>query len=347
MTWQADGNDIYYQGTTDKETPITQDITYYLDGKEITPENLAGKSGKVTIHYDYTNNEKVKTTIAGKEEEICVPFVALTGMVFDDSFSDIEVSNGKVISDGNSNIVVGYALPGLKDSLAVDDSDFDSDVSIPDYFEVTANVDHFSLDMTMTIAMNATNFISMDSDDPDSSMEDLLNSLTDATTQLQDGSGELAEGVDTLQSKMGDFSNGVLSLKDAITAYTDGAVSVNEGIGTLKTGIDTLADNVPALVSGVGQLKSGADSAAEGAKKLASGAAQVSEGVNQLAGTIQNMVPTLEAGKQGVYAQFQSTAGMDYDKAKAAITSLQQAQDALKTGIQYELAGGGTAASSY
>lgn len=349
VTWQADGNDIYYQGTTDKETPITQDITYYLDGKEITPENLAGKSGKVTIHYDYTNNEKVKTTIAGKEEEICVPFVALTGMVFDDSFSDIEVSNGKVISDGNSNIVVGYALPGLKDSLAVDDSDFDSDVSIPDYFEVTANVDHFSLDMTMTIAMNATNFISMDSDDPDSSMEDLLNSLTDATTQLQDGSGELAEGVDTLQSKMGDFSNGVLSLKDAITAYTDGAVSVNEGIGTLKTGIDTLADNVPALVSGVGQLKSGADSAAEGAKKLASGAAQVSEGVNQLAGTIQNMVPTLEAGKQGVYAQFQSTAGMDYDTAKAAITSLQQAQDALKTGIQYEtqaaayLAGGGTA----
>ena len=74
LTWQADGNDIYYQGTSTKETPVSQTITYSLDGKEVKPEELAGKSGKVTIRFDYTNNETVKTKIDGKEEEWLVFF---------------------------------------------------------------------------------------------------------------------------------------------------------------------------------------------------------------------------------------------------------------------------------
>lgn len=331
LTWQADGNDIYYQGTTDKETPITQKVTYYLDGEEIAPEDLAGKSGKVTIRFDYTNNEKVKTTIAGKEEEICVPFVAMTGIVLDDSFTDIEVSNGKIVSDGNNNVVVGYALPGLKDSLNVKDSDFDADIELPDYFEVSAKVEDFSLEMTMTVAMNATNFISMNSDDATSSIDDLLDTLTDATGKLQDGSGDLAEGMDTLKSKMGDFSNGVVSLKDAINAYTDGTVTLNNGIGTLKSGIDTLADSVPALVSGVGQLKTGSDSAAEGAKSLAAGAAQVSEGVNTVASMLSGMGDTIDAAKAGVEQNFSAATNMSVEQAQGAIQSLKGAQTMLET----------------
>ena len=57
LTWQANGGDIYYEGTTDKQVPISETITYYLDGKEIEPEELAGKSGKVTIRFDYENHD--------------------------------------------------------------------------------------------------------------------------------------------------------------------------------------------------------------------------------------------------------------------------------------------------
>ena len=81
LVWQADGKDIYYQGTSVESLPVSQKLTYYLDGKEIAPEDLAGKSGKVTIRFDYTNNEKVTATIDGKEEDIYVPFVALSGVV--------------------------------------------------------------------------------------------------------------------------------------------------------------------------------------------------------------------------------------------------------------------------
>ena len=282
LTWQADGNDIYYQGTSTKETPVSQTITYSLDGKEVKPEELAGKSGKVTIRFDYTNNETVKTKIGGKEEEIYVPFAAISGMVLDDSFSNVKVTNGKVISDGKNNIVVGYALPGLKESLDVDDSDFDGDVSIPDYVEVTADVENFSLSTTMTVVMNATNFISKDGDADLSEVDDMLDTLTDATDQLKDGSGELADGVDTLKSKMGEFKDGVGTLKNGIKDYTDGASTLSTGIGTLKSGVDTLAGSVPTLISGVGTLKDGSASAAKGASSLKDGAGTLKKGAKDV-----------------------------------------------------------------
>ncbi len=58
MTWNTDGEDIYYQGTTDQDLPVSVKLTYYLDGKEIKPADLKGKSGHLKIQVDYTNKEK-------------------------------------------------------------------------------------------------------------------------------------------------------------------------------------------------------------------------------------------------------------------------------------------------
>lgn len=334
LTWQADGNDIYYQGTSTKETPVSQTITYSLDGKEVKPEELAGKSGKVTIRFDYTNNETVKTKIGGKEEEIYVPFAAISGMVLDDSFSNVKVTNGKVISDGKNNIVVGYALPGLKESLDVDDSDFDGDVSIPDYVEVTADVENFSLSTTMTVVMNATNFISKDGDADLSEVDDMLDTLTDATDQLKDGSGELADGVDTLKSKMGEFKDGVGTLKNGIKDYTDGASTLSTGIGTLKSGVDTLAGSVPTLISGVGTLKDGSASAAKGASSLKDGAGTLKKGAKDVstgANTLSNGVKDLSTGANTLSggASYLSTGA---DTLSAGATSLSDGANTLSSG---------------
>lgn len=261
VTWQADGNDIFYRGTSESELPVTQKLTYYLDGKEVTPEELAGKSGEVTIRFDYTNNQKVTAEIDGKDEDIYVPFMAVSGMILGDEFSDIEVENGKVISDGSNNVVVGYALPGLKESLNVKDSDFDGDVTIPDYVEVKAKVENFKLDTTMTVVMNATNFISADGDNDTSKLDEVFDTLTDAMDQLTDGSAELADGVDTLKSKMGDFKDGVGTLQSGVHAYTDGA-------GKIASGITQLSDSIPTLSNGVGTLNSSAATIADGVELL-------------------------------------------------------------------------------
>lgn len=262
VVWQADGNDIYYQGTTKGETPVTQKITYYLDGKEIEPEELAGKSGKVTIRFDYTNHEK-----AG---DVYVPFMAISGMILDDSFSNVEVTNGKVIADGNRDMVIGYALPGLKESLDVSDKDFDGDITIPEYFEMTADVEDFSLDMTMTVVMNAANFIGAEGIDGSLSLADELDTLTDATKQLQDGSAELADGVDTLQEKLGEFQSGMNTLADGVTSLQSGAGTLADGAATLNSSAKSISDGIATLDNTLRTPLTDAEKAAYSAQAVAS-----------------------------------------------------------------------------
>ena len=136
ITWQAGGNDIYYQGTSSDEPPVSQKVTYYLDDKEISPEDLAGKSGKVKIRFDYTNNTTFTETVNGEQQTVSVPFAAVTALVLGDGFKNVEVTNGKVEANDTTNVVLGYALPGLKDSLGIKDEDLDDDVTIPEYVEI-------------------------------------------------------------------------------------------------------------------------------------------------------------------------------------------------------------------
>jgi len=260
LTWQADGSDIYYQGTTTKETPVTEKITYYLDDKEVSAQEIAGKSGKVKIRFDYTNNEKTKVDINGKQEEINVPFIVVSGMTLGDNFSNVEVTNGKVISNGAGNMVVGIAMPGLKESLEVKDSDFSSDITIPDHVEVTADVEDFSLDMTMSIVTSGSD-LSVDGDFDLSDLDGKINDLTDAVDQLSDGSGELANGLQTLNDKMPEFSNGLNDVQSGVRSYTEGAQALADGIGTLK-------NSSGELISGVDQLKSSVNTLNKGVKKL-------------------------------------------------------------------------------
>ena len=239
LTWKAGGNDIYYQGTTDEEAPVSQKVTYYLDGEEIAPEDLAGKSGKVTIHFDYTNNSSYKETINGKEVEVKVPFAAVTAMVLDDSFTNVEVKNGKVQSNGDNNIIIGYALPGIKESLNVEDSDFVDNLELPEDFEVTADVKDFKLDTAMTIVMNAGSMVSMEKGDS-SSLDDMIDELSDASTQLKDGSSDLAKGIDTLQSSLADYASGMSELYSKSGDLASGVNTLNSSAATISQGIQTL-----------------------------------------------------------------------------------------------------------
>lgn len=257
LTWQADGNDIFYQGTTDKEVPISEKVTYYLDGKEIEPEELAGKSGKVTIRFDYENHEKTTVEKDGKNIEVYVPFTVVTGMIVSDDFQNIEVTNGKVISDGKNNVVVGMAMPGLHESLQQEDQDFDSDIKFPDYVEVSADVTDFSLEMTATVALSGL-ISDMNLSELDlSELEDAANDLSDGSEQLEDGSKQVKDGLGTLKDSMNDFKNGASDLSSGIRDYTDGARALNDGLNTLHASVGTLADGATTLDNSAKTIASG------------------------------------------------------------------------------------------
>lgn len=354
LTWQADGNDIYYQGTSTAQAPVSQKVTYYLDGKEISPEELAGKSGKVTIHFDYTNHSTYTETVNGEEVTVCVPFAAITGMVLDDSFSNVEVTNGKVQNTGKGNIVIGYALPGLKDSLDLNDDDLDEDVDIPESFEVTADVENFSLETAMTVVANAGSFLSTDGSSDLSSVDDMIDTLTDASEQLQDGSKQLSDGLDTLQSSLKEFSTGMNTLSGGIKSYTDGAKTLGNGIGSLKNGMDSLAGSAPALIDGVNQLKTGSSQAAsgagqlvagyegtseqaglvDGAKQLADGAAQVASGV----ASVQDGAGKLKTGSQSAVS--------GAEQLQSGVAELQTGTTAVKDGSSKTATGAKTLSDS-
>ena len=262
ITWQADGKDIYYQGTIDKELPVTEKVTYFLDGKEMSPEEMAGKSGKATIRFDYTNHEKTTQVVDGKEHEVYVPFTVMSGMVLPESYANVEVVNGKVISDGNKKMVVGMAMPGLKESLGIKDGDLDGELEIPEYVEVTADVENFSLELTMSIIMSdLVGQANLGEGFDLSKLDEDLDTLTDASGQLLDGTEELSKGLNTLKGSMKEFAAGVATLRDGISKYTDGASQLNDGIHTLASSSDTLSD-------GVGTLNNSAVTLNQGVAKL-------------------------------------------------------------------------------
>lgn len=121
--WLQDdaGEDSYRQTELEQALPVSLTVSYRLDGKPVQPEELAGKSGRVTVRFDYTNLQKQLVDIDGKQEEIYVPFAALTGLLLDnDRFSNVEVSNGRLVNDGSRTVVIGFAFPGLQENLKVD-----------------------------------------------------------------------------------------------------------------------------------------------------------------------------------------------------------------------------------
>lgn len=296
LTWAADGNSITYQGTTTQAAPVSMKVTYYLDGKQISADELAGKSGKVTMHFDYTNHEKKTITVNGKTKSVYVPFTMVTGMVLpSDQFSNIEVTNGKVTQANDSNIVYGITMPGLKDSLNMKFDNETLDFDIPEYFEVTADVTDFELDMMMSMA--TSNFLSdvHTEDFTIADLKDKVNELQTAADQLTDGTGQLADATPALAEGSKALADGTQELNNQVPTLTDGVSQLDNGAGQLSDGLGTVVEKMPALTSGISQLY-------DGAGQLFAGAGALNEGVSQLkAGTAQftdeeTGLPALQAG---------------------------------------------------
>lgn len=304
LTWNTAGEDIYYQGTTDKELPVSVKLTYFLDGKEVKPDELKGKSGHLKIQVQYTNNEKKTVTVDGKEEEVYTPFVMMTGMILpNETFSNVTIDNGKVISDGSRNIVVGFGIPGLKDSLDLDEETTkeaeDKGVTIPENFEMEADVTDFTMSSTFTVAltdllddMDMDNIIDVDS------LKDSLNELEDAALELVSGSGTLADGASTLADGVSSYTAGADELNAGIQKYLGSNGELNGSVTEYVNGVGKVVKGVKDYTSGTNALANGVISYVAGEQKIAAGAAQLSQlskGLEQ----VQTAVDTLSKAADG------------------------------------------------
>lgn len=254
--WDAQGNDIYYQGDIQKELPVGLTVRYTLNGKAVSPEQLKGQSGKVTIRFDYENRQYETVQINGQNQRIYVPFAMLTGMILDnDTFRNVTVSNGKLVNDGDRTVVVGLAFPGLQENLNLSRDQ----LSIPSSVEITADVTDFSLGMTVTLACNDLFSQLGDADLGSLDAAGSLNKLTDAMDQLLNGSSALYDGLTTLLDKSGELAAGVEELAQGAAAIKAGADSLDEGAAELKAGLADLSEGLNKLSANSAALNGGAE----------------------------------------------------------------------------------------
>ncbi len=265
IVWDAAGKDIYYQGYTEKELPVSLKISYTLNGQPVTAAELAGKSGKVTIRFDYENKQYETVEINGEPVKIYVPFAMLTGMLLDsDVFGNVEVTNGKLISDGNRMAVVGIAFPGLQENLALRAEKLE----IPSYVEITADVSDFQMGNTVTVATSEI-FRRIDA------------------SKLEDA--------DALTGNLDELTAGMNALMDGSSALYNGLCTLLDKSGELIAGIEKLAAGAQALKNGSGQLKNGAYELAAGASDLSDGLQTISENSEKLSGGAKTVFCTLLA----------------------------------------------------
>ena len=312
VTWQANGNDIHYQGTTTQQLPVTTAITYELDGKTVSAQELAGATGHLAITFRYTNHTATQRTVNGKTVTLYQPFLVVSGLMLDDAkANNVTVTHGKILHTGDRTVAVGMAMPGLRESLGLDGmrtQDGKSlDLDIPEAVTVEADVSGFTLLTTVTVIENSplqdldlSNVSSLDE------LRSALTQLTDASTRLVEGSSALYDGVDALHTGVGELAaganqvdTGAGKLAGGAATLADGARHASDGAAALSDGAKALSDGSAALRDGAAQVDSGAKALSDGAKQAADGADTLSGGAKALAdgaATISENMDTLSGG---------------------------------------------------
>ena len=327
IIWAADGKDIYYQGISTAKSPVEMKVTYILDGKEISPAELAGKSGKIKIRVDYTNNLTASAEINGAAENVCVPFAVVTGTVLDnDKFRNIEVSSGKVLDDGDRTIIAALAFPSLQESLDIDNEKLD----IPDHLEITADVTDFEFSGFYAAAENSIFAdISLDGENTIDDLKNAASEMDSAMVQLMDGSSQLYNGLTELNGKTGELINGISALSDGAAQLSSGAAALDEGTVGLCNGIAQLSAGSNQLSEGLAELDKNSEALNQGAAQIF--ASLLEQADSQLAAqglelpklTIENYATVLD----GAAAQVEQAMGKD---AAARITAVKVQLDEVK-----------------
>lgn len=293
-TWNSDSNDIYYQGNSTEQLPVTMQITYELDGQQLSQEELKGKSGHLKINIHLTNVNSETKTINGKNV-IIHPFYVAGGMLSlnNDHYSNTTCDQGKIVTDGSKQMLVFAAVPGLKDTLeSADLSKVSDQLSIGDDINIECDVtdcDELNLMMGMSNEEDISDIL-----DEGDSIEELTNGITklmDADDQLVDGSQQLADGtqqlitesepltsssgsIRTLSNGALTLNSGALRLKAALAQYTDGVGQLNDGVNALY-----------AIPDGANQISLGMTTPTEEGKpesSLTGGAAALTAGLQNM-----------------------------------------------------------------
>ena len=233
LSFKAISNDIIYTGTTDKELPIKIDIKYYLNNEEKDVNDIIGATGKVKIVFNYRNISSCYRNVNGVNKVLYTPFVITTGMILNNEYnSNIKVTNGKAISNGNSNIIVGIATPGLADSLGLQELNNLNKITIS--FETTR------FEMPTVYSVATPKII----DNDDLKIFDKLTSISTSVDKLQTSIDSIEQGANDLLEGITKIDIGNNAIHDNLKLVTEKITELEQGSLKLEQGLETILEKL-------------------------------------------------------------------------------------------------------
>lgn len=300
-TWNAKGNDVYYEGTATKQLPVSVKIRYELDGQEMSAKDMEGKSGHLKLMISFTNNYSEVKNINGKSIVIHPSYLA-GGMLnmSTGKFSNVKCESGKIVNDGTNEMLAFANIPGLNETLKSAGLDkVNNQLGISDDVTVEADVNDFDLG---SIMVGMTNEIDLASELGEigsvSELTDGVNQLIEADNQLIDGSKQLYDGTTQLKEQAAPLtgsSNQVRQLSAGAIQLNDGVKALQTGLTAYTNGVDTLAagsQQLYGIPQGVSQIQTGVSgNLGQGKTNLLDGATQLNEGLKQLEAQVNTLNP--------------------------------------------------------
>lgn len=308
-TWNAKGNDVYYEGTATKQLPVSVKIRYELDGQEMSAKDMEGKSGHLKLTISFTNNYSQVKNINGKSIVIHPSYLA-GGMLnmSTGNFTNVKCESGKIVNDGTNEMLAFANIPGLNETLRSAGLDkVNNQLGISDDVTVEADVNNFDLG---SIMVGMTNEIDLASELGDigsvSELTDGIDQLIEADDQLIDGSKQLYDGTTQLKEQAAPLTGS----SDQVRQLSSGAIQLNDGVKALQTGLTAYTNGVDTLAAGsqqlygipqgVSQIQTGVSgNLGQGKTNLLDGATQLNEGLKQLEAQVNTLTPTELENMQG------------------------------------------------
>lgn len=320
-TWNAKGNDVYYEGTATKQLPVSVKIRYELDGQEISANDIQGKSGHLKLTISFTNNYSEVKNINGKSIVIHPSYLA-GGMLnmSTGKFSNVKCESGKIVNDGTNEMLAFANIPGLNETLKSAGLDkVNNQLGISDDVTVEADVNDFDLG---SIMVGMTNEIDLASELGDigsvSELTDGIDQLIEADDQLIDGSKQLYDGTTQLKEQAAPLTGS----SDQVRQLSAGAIQLNDGVKALQTGLTAYTNGVDTLAAGsqqlygipqgVSQIQNGVSgNLGQGKTNLLDGATALNEGLKQLEAQVNTLTPTeLDTMQTQIQGAMATLAGM-------------------------------------
>lgn len=317
VTVDAQGKQLYYEGfLMNTQLPWDISIKYFLDGKEISPDNAAGKTGSFTIEVETRANP------LGNKDFFDSYALQLSFTLDSSICRNIYAPGGTIATSGRNKQISYVILPGRAANLKLS-----ADVENFEMPAVTIGGVRLNMDFSIkNYDLSELNELTDGSAQLDDGVKELLDGIFDMKTgtsdlyngskELRDGMGEFTKGTGELSDSIGELKNGVSELKDGTFEMSDGAIKLadgasdlvegfrelNDGTGTFADGVDRLYDGIKDLLLGTSKLSGGMNEITDGSAELKSGAQSLASGAAAAAGGGRQLAAGFDAYFDGIIA---------------------------------------------